>query len=94
MTDFQKLLLIKILRNEYLISSIRDYVISQMGVKFIKPTGFDLHEFYDGSNCRTPLIFILSPGMSSKIFLLLTILHIYTYIYIYIYIYIYMYVCM
>ena len=44
-------------------SSIREYVIAEMGIKFITPSAFDLHEFYAKSSCRTPLVFILSPGM-------------------------------
>lgn len=62
LSNFQKLLLIKTLRPESLLASIREYVIAEMGVNFVTPAGFDLRDFFEDSNCRTPLVFILSPG--------------------------------
>ncbi|XP_065071378.1 dynein axonemal heavy chain 6-like isoform X2 [Rhopilema esculentum] len=62
LTNFQQLILIKIFRSECLLASVREYVVSEMGAKFVTPAGFDLQEFFEDSNCRTPLIFILSPG--------------------------------
>ncbi|EDO42194.1 predicted protein [Nematostella vectensis] len=62
LTRFQRLMLVKILRPECLIKSVRQFVEEEMGTKFITTVGFDLQEMYDESNARTPLIFILSPG--------------------------------
>ncbi len=53
------------LRPECLIACIREYVEAEMGQSFVAPSSFDLGEFYDDSNCRTPLVFILSPGNTS-----------------------------
>ena len=62
LTEFQRLMLIKILRADTLMSSIHQYVHNHMGHKFVSSGGFDLKELYDESSAKTPLIFILSPG--------------------------------
>lgn len=55
-------MLIKILRPECLVETVRMFVERQLGSKFVTNVGFDLQEIYEESNARTPLIFILSPG--------------------------------
>lgn len=54
--------MVKVLRPEYLLESVRLFVEEQMGSKFITSLGFDLQEIYEESSNRKPLIFILSPG--------------------------------
>lgn len=39
-----------------------DYVVEEIGRKFIEPPAFDLAKIYEDSTSITPLIFILSPG--------------------------------
>lgn len=34
-----------------------------MGIKFVQPPPFDIAKSYNDSNCLSPLIFILSPGV-------------------------------
>jgi dynein heavy chain len=55
-------MLVKILRPECLVETVRMFVEQQLGRKFVTNVGFDLQEIYEESNARTPLIFILSPG--------------------------------
>ena len=62
LSRFQRLILVKILRPERLVDSVRLFVEEQMGSKFVTNIGFDLQEIYEESSSRKPLIFILSPG--------------------------------
>lgn len=39
------------------------FVTSEMDNKFVQPPPFDISKSYDDSNCLSPLIFILSPGI-------------------------------
>ncbi|KAJ3194173.1 Dynein heavy chain 3, axonemal [Irineochytrium annulatum] len=63
MSSFQKLIIIRILRPDKLVSGVMEFVKGKMGLKFIEPPPFDLAgPFADSNNCA-PLIFILSPGV-------------------------------
>ncbi|CAH1791320.1 unnamed protein product [Owenia fusiformis] len=62
LSDFQRLLLIKILRPEMTTATIRSFVEEQMGSQFVSAGHFDLKEMFEKSTAKTPLIFILSPG--------------------------------
>ena len=44
-------------------TSIRQFVEEHLGHNFISTGSFDLKEIYDDSTAKTPLIFILSPGI-------------------------------
>jgi dynein heavy chain len=61
--DFQKLLIIRALRSEKIVPSIQAFVKLKLGQKFIEPPTFDLSGSYEDSSNKTPLIFILSPGV-------------------------------
>jgi dynein heavy chain len=60
--SFQKLLLLKILREEKLILSIKTFVSNTLGQMFIESPVFDLKGSFEDSSSTTPIIFILSPG--------------------------------
>ncbi|PFX28824.1 Dynein heavy chain 1, axonemal [Stylophora pistillata] len=62
LSRFQRLIIVKVLRPECLVDSVRLFVEQQMGPKFVTSFGFDLQEVFEESSCRKPLIFILSPG--------------------------------
>ncbi|XP_034826235.1 dynein axonemal heavy chain 7 [Maniola hyperantus] len=61
-TQFQKLLFVRVLRPDKLTFAISDFVEKQMGIKYITPPPFDIGKSFGDSNCLAPLIFILSPG--------------------------------
>ncbi|KAL6620932.1 hypothetical protein LY90DRAFT_662178 [Neocallimastix californiae] len=63
LTIFQKLLIYKCLRPDKLVPAILEFVKVKMGQKFIEPPQFDLAASFQDSNCCSPLIFILSPGV-------------------------------
>lgn len=60
---FQKLILVRILHPEKLISYIQNMIIEELGRKFIESTPFNLHQAYSDSSPTTPIILILSPGV-------------------------------
>ena len=45
-----------------MIPAVQNYVVAELGEKFITPPPFDLGKIYADSNSVSPLIFILSPG--------------------------------
>ena len=62
LTDFQRLLLIKILRPDQVSHVTSAFVSCIMGNNYVSPPGFDLQDLYSDSGSRTPIMFILSPG--------------------------------
>lgn len=63
LTTFEKLLLLKALRPDKLTAGVSIFIERQMGEKFVSPPAFDISKSFEDSNCLTPLIFILSPGV-------------------------------
>ena len=63
LNDFQRLLIIRALRNEKIVPCVQNFVSLKLGHKFIEPPTFDLAGSYEDSNCRSPLVFVLSPGV-------------------------------
>jgi len=63
LTGFQRLLIIKVLRPGQLVESVRQFVEDQLSSNYLSTGAFDLKEIYDESSAKTPLIFILSPGL-------------------------------
>lgn len=66
LSGFHRLILIKVLRPDALMTAIRQFVEEHLGHNFISTGSFDLKEIYDDSTAKTPLIFILSPGMHTS----------------------------
>ncbi|KAJ3281611.1 Dynein heavy chain 6, axonemal [Borealophlyctis nickersoniae] len=62
LTDFQRLLLIKVLREEKLVSATIEFVKRNLGTEFIDIPPLDLARAYKDTTNRSPLIFILSTG--------------------------------
>ncbi|KAJ3032226.1 Dynein heavy chain 6, axonemal [Rhizophlyctis rosea] len=62
LTDFQRLLLVKVLREEKLVSAAVEFVKRNLGTEFIDIPPLDLGKAYKDTTNRSPLIFILSTG--------------------------------
>eukprot|EP00026_Physarum_polycephalum_P000043 Phypoly_transcript_00043.p1 GENE.Phypoly_transcript_00043~~Phypoly_transcript_00043.p1 ORF type:complete len:2765 (+),score=358.08 Phypoly_transcript_00043:606-8297(+) len=61
-STFQKMLVLKCLRPDLIISSMQEFITQHLGPKFIEPPTFHLASSFKDSNNTTPLIFILSAG--------------------------------
>lgn len=62
LTSFEKLMIIRALKEEKLIFAITNYVSVELGKAFIESPGVSLHLLYKDTSATVPLIFILSPG--------------------------------
>ena len=62
LTSFQRLIMLRVLREEKITDSTRTYVGSTIGQSFTESPPFDLEGSYNDSTNVSPLIFILSPG--------------------------------
>jgi dynein heavy chain len=60
---FQRLLILRILRPDVLVSSVENLIAEEVGAEFITPPPFDLELSYKDSDMSTPIIFVLSPGV-------------------------------
>eukprot|EP00801_Mesodinium_rubrum_P000083 Mrub_00083.p1 GENE.Mrub_00083~~Mrub_00083.p1 ORF type:complete len:1986 (+),score=436.27 Mrub_00083:724-5958(+) len=60
--QFQKLLVYKAIRPDYITILIKDYIRDNMGTHFVDPPLFKIDEGYASSTKETPIIFIITPG--------------------------------
>eukprot|EP00752_Nemacystus_decipiens_P017827 g15983.t1 len=70
LTEFQKLLLLRAIREEKTVFAMRVFVQKNLGAAFAESPPFDLQAAYGDSVCVTPLIFILSAGADVNDYLL------------------------
>ena len=62
LSQFQKCMLLKVLRPGKMIFAIKSFVKAELGAVFIESPAFDLEGTLEDSNNITPIIFVLSPG--------------------------------
>lgn len=62
MDHFQSLIILKCLRPDKVLSGLQDFLIANLGGRFVEPQSSDLAEMYNDASPTTPLIFILSVG--------------------------------
>ena len=62
-TEMQKLCIIRALRIDRLLFSAVMFIATNIGPEYVDPPPFDLEAVFQTSNCKTPLIFVLSPGV-------------------------------
>jgi dynein heavy chain len=70
LNPFQRLLLVRVVREEKVVFAIRRFVDQSIGSYFTESPPFDLEGAYSDSTAVTPLIFILSPGADPTDYLL------------------------
>jgi dynein heavy chain len=62
LTEFQKLMLIRIFRTDRIINAIKLFIMAQMNDYYIKSPPKDYDKIYKQSTEKTPIVLILSPG--------------------------------
>lgn len=62
LSDFQKLMLVKALREEKTVQASKNFVKKELGEKYIMSPAFSLEEAFKDTVNTAPIIFILSPG--------------------------------
>ncbi|XP_025155769.1 dynein heavy chain 2, axonemal [Harpegnathos saltator] len=62
-TEFQKMLFIRSCRPDRISFCITSYIARNLSQKFVEPPVLDLKAALDDSMAKTPLIFVLSPGV-------------------------------
>jgi len=62
LNGLQKLLILRCFRPDKLILALQNFVIDEMGEKYVKPPTFDLVGCFNDSTNSSPLVFVLSAG--------------------------------
>ncbi len=62
LTSFQKLMIVKGIREEHLIEQMKKYLKDELGKEYIQITQADLESAYLDSDNKTPIIIILQKG--------------------------------
>jgi len=70
MTELEKCAILRCVRGYKLVPRMEQFVVDNMGKKFVEPPPFDLMACYSESNPAMPLIFVLTPGSDPTLALL------------------------
>ncbi|KAM6908918.1 dynein axonemal heavy chain 2 [Xenentodon cancila] len=61
--EFQKMLIVRCLRQDRISFCITSFIVKQLGSRFVEPPVLDMKAVVEESSSCTPLIFVLSPGV-------------------------------
>ncbi|XP_031338901.1 dynein heavy chain 2, axonemal-like isoform X2 [Photinus pyralis] len=61
--EFQKMLFVRCIRQDRISFCTSNFIINQLGPKFVEPPVLDVKAVFEESLPQTPLIFVLSPGV-------------------------------
>uniref|UniRef100_A0A667XC84 Dynein axonemal heavy chain 2 n=1 Tax=Myripristis murdjan TaxID=586833 RepID=A0A667XC84_9TELE len=61
--EFQKMLIVRSLRQDRVSFCVTSFIINNLGSRFVEPPVLDMKAVVEDSTTRTPLIFVLSPGV-------------------------------
>ena len=61
--ELQKMLFVRSLRPDRVSYCCTAFIINHLGVKFTDPPVLDMAQVIEDSSCKSPLIFVLSPGV-------------------------------
>ena len=62
LSAFQKMMLVKLFREEKVLFAVQRYVELELGKRFTEPSPWTLDDVFPDTNARTPVIFVLSTG--------------------------------
>ena len=63
--ELQRMLIVRSLRQDRIAICVTSFIINNLGSKFVEPPVLDLRAVVEDSTSKTPLIFVLSPGVVS-----------------------------
>ncbi|RKP17872.1 hypothetical protein ROZALSC1DRAFT_23782, partial [Rozella allomycis CSF55] len=63
LTDLQRILIIRSLRPDRFILCAQKFIVNNLGQNYIDPPLIDIEDTLLDSNCKTPILFIISPGV-------------------------------
>jgi dynein heavy chain len=66
LNELQRLLVVRYIRPDRALLMCAKFVSTNMGAEFTEPPPFDMNMVFESSSTRTPLIFILSPGVDPQ----------------------------
>ncbi|KAK2862756.1 hypothetical protein Q5P01_002289 [Channa striata] len=61
--ELQKMLIVRSLRQDRVSLCVSSFIVNNLGSCFVEPPVLDMKAVVEESTCRTPLIFVLSPGV-------------------------------
>ncbi|XP_055012614.1 dynein axonemal heavy chain 2 [Boleophthalmus pectinirostris] len=61
--EFQKMLIVRSLRQDRVSFCVTSFICKNLDSRFVEPPVLDMKAVVEESTCRTPLIFVLSPGV-------------------------------
>nr|XP_015196051.1 PREDICTED: dynein heavy chain 2, axonemal isoform X1 [Lepisosteus oculatus]XP_015196052.1 PREDICTED: dynein heavy chain 2, axonemal isoform X1 [Lepisosteus oculatus]XP_015196053.1 PREDICTED: dynein heavy chain 2, axonemal isoform X1 [Lepisosteus oculatus] len=61
--ELQRMLIVRSLRQDRVAFCVTTFIINNLGSKFVEPPVLDMKSVVDDSTPKTPLIFVLSPGV-------------------------------
>ncbi|TKS92669.1 Dynein heavy chain 2, axonemal [Collichthys lucidus] len=61
--ELQKMLIVRSLRQDRVSLCVTSFIVKHLGPQFVEPPVLDMKAVVEESTCRTPLIFVLSPGV-------------------------------
>ncbi|XP_027143976.1 dynein heavy chain 2, axonemal isoform X2 [Larimichthys crocea] len=61
--ELQKMLIVRSLRQDRVSLCVTSFIVKNLGPQFVEPPVLDMKAVVEESTCRTPLIFVLSPGV-------------------------------
>ena len=62
-SEFHKMMLIKVMRPDRVTNALRAFVIKKMGQRFVDQPSFDMQTVYNETSSQTPIFFVLFPGV-------------------------------
>ncbi|KAJ8310645.1 hypothetical protein KUTeg_012510 [Tegillarca granosa] len=67
--ELQRMLIVRSLRPDRVSFCATTFIINNLGSRFVEPPVLDMQQVVEDSTTRTPLIFVLSPGVGNWVFL-------------------------
>jgi len=65
LNELQRMLIVRSLRPDRVAFCAHRFIVNNLGSKFVEPPVLDMRAVFEDSTCKTPLIFVLSPGVVS-----------------------------